>query len=327
MSNINCLISAPSDPPSILNDLVKRIQEAIPLDQTIPFWKVMWKRHLISTEGERLRSQKAAVIEYAAFCSSLMLDEIHFSSACELLFDLVLIRARGSEQDWYDRLSIFQLIALKKYFAHFNNALEACDGEVEGHQSAETAEHELLDSSDLSDHTESEPEYSGPQSIFLIKFRNFHTFLKDTFLSSKSAQELKMSIPTYQPKGPRQKRLETACYPTANEATNLLRLELAHHLKNVREIPELTSSQIRNIIQVFFQLSALLQHEMTLLQKSELPSTIAQITSPQYLVHYTTESKFSFHARIYQQTALFYQLGTILNKWTPLEVKEIWNED
>ncbi|GAW07927.1 hypothetical protein LENED_009952 [Lentinula edodes] len=90
------------------------------------------------------------------------------------------------------------------------NKIEACDGEVEGHQSAETAEHELLDSSDLSDLTESEPEYSGPQSIFLIKFRNFHTFLKDTFLSSKSAQELKMSIPTYQPKGPRQKRLETA---------------------------------------------------------------------------------------------------------------------
>ncbi|KAJ3898504.1 hypothetical protein F5879DRAFT_1067110 [Lentinula edodes] len=119
MSNINCPISAPSDPPSILNDLVKRIQEAIPLDQTIPFWKNMWKRHLMSTEGERLRLQK----------------------------------------------------------------------------------------------------------------------------------------------------------------------------------------------------------------KSELPSTIAQITSPQYLVHYTTESKFSFRAQIYQQTALFYQLGTILNKWTPLEVKETWKKN
>ncbi|KAJ3925006.1 MAG: hypothetical protein NXY57DRAFT_1044469, partial [Lentinula lateritia] len=95
-----------------------------------------------------------------------------------------------------------------------------------------------------------------------------------------------------------------------NEATNLLRLELAHHLKNVREIPDLTSSQIRNII-----------------RKSELPSTIAQITSPQYLVHYTTESKFSFRAQIYQQTALFYQLGTILNKWTPLEVKETWKKN
>ncbi|KAF8830380.1 hypothetical protein HHX47_DHR2000713 [Lentinula edodes] len=119
MSNMNCPISAPSDPPSIFNDLVKRIQEAIPLDQTIPFWKNMWKRHLMSTEGERLRSQK----------------------------------------------------------------------------------------------------------------------------------------------------------------------------------------------------------------KSELPSTIAQITSPQYLVHYTTESKFSFRAQIYQQTALFYQLGTILNKWTPLEVKETWKKN